>query len=211
VETGSVPVTLDGLRVEGDANTELFSDAVEEEARKPKLIAHLNTVARANLVLPLRRHDLSVDTGDLDTGVQASTVVSLDDVTAVDLAGTDTAIVRTLGTGETALGPSIRPAISTEEGVFLLKTEPEFLLGVNLHQTGSLVAIVVLVGGSIGVPGLAEHEDVVALTEGIGVESNRAEVYIGVVTGGLTGRGAVEVPLGELINGLDGLGESLGL
>jgi hypothetical protein len=31
VETGSVPVTLDGLGVEGDLDTKLFSDTVEEE------------------------------------------------------------------------------------------------------------------------------------------------------------------------------------
>lgn len=146
----------------------------------------LNAVARTDLVLPLGRHDLSVDTGDLDTGVQASTVVSLDDVTAVDLAGTNTTVVRTLGTGETTTGPSVRPAISAEEGVFLLQTEPPFFLGVDLHQTVGLVAVVVLVGGSIGVPGLTEDEDVVTTAEGIGEDSDGAQVDIGVVTGGLT-------------------------
>lgn len=38
----------------------------------------VNAGAGANLVLPLRGHDLGVDTGDVDTGVQAGTVVSLD-------------------------------------------------------------------------------------------------------------------------------------
>jgi hypothetical protein len=67
----------------------------------------IDTGAGADLILPLGRHDLSVDTGDVDTGVQTGTVVSLDDITAVDLAGTDTAVVRTLGTGETATGPAV--------------------------------------------------------------------------------------------------------
>lgn len=147
----------------------------------------LNAVARSDLVLPLRGHDLSVDTGDLDTGVQASTVVSLDDVTTVYLASTNTAVVRTLSTGETTLGPSVRPAVGTEEGVFLFQTEPPVFLGVGFHQTVGFVAVIELVGGTIRIPGFTEDEDVVATTEGIGEESNGAEVDIGVVTTGLAG------------------------
>jgi hypothetical protein len=135
--------------------------------------------------------------------------VGLDDVTAVDLAGTDTTVVRTLGTGETATGPAIRPPISTEESVLLLQTEPEALVSIGLHQTVGIVTVVILVGASIGVPGLTEDKDVVTLAEGVGVESDGAEVDIGVVTGGLGGGGTVEVPLGELVNTRHGLGQSL--
>lgn len=135
--------------------------------------------------------------------------MSLDDVTAVDLAGTDTTVVGALGTGETATGPAVRPPIGTEEGVLLLQTEPETLVGVGLHQTAGVMTVVVLVGASIGIPGLTEDKDVVTLAEGVGVESDGAEVDIGVVTGGLGGGGTVEVPLGELVNTRHGLGQSL--
>lgn len=178
VETSSVPFTLDGLGLKGNLDAEFLSDTVKEEAGQPKVVAHLNTSARADLVLPLRRHDLSVDTGDLDTSVETGTVVGLDDVTAVDLAGTDTTVVRALGTGETALGPSVGPAIGAKESVFLFQTEPEFLLGMRLHQAVAVVAVVELVGRAIGVPGLTENKDVVATAEGIGVESTRAKVDI---------------------------------
>ena len=110
---------------------------------------------------------------------------------------------------ETATGPAIWPAVSAEESVLLLKTEPELLLGVGLHQAGGIVAVVELVGAAIGVPGLAENEDVVTLAEGVGEDSDGAQVDIGVVTGGLAGGGTIEVPLGELLDGLDGLGEGL--
>jgi hypothetical protein len=160
----------------------------------------LDAVTRANLVFPLGRHDLSVDTGDLDTGVQTGTVVSLDDVTAVDLAGTDTTVVRALGTGETTLGPAVWPAIGAKKGVLLLQTEPELFLGVCLHQAVAVVTVVELVGAAIGVPGFAENEDVVTLTEGVGVDSNGAEVDIGVVTRGLAGGGTIKVPFRELFN-----------
>jgi hypothetical protein len=237
VQTGTVPVTLDGLGLEGDADTELLSDTVEDEAGHPEVVTHygrrsrlvggktsfaaetlvserrgkltVNAGAGADLVLPLGGHDLSVDTGDVDAGVQAGAVVSLDDVTAVDLAGTDTTVVRTLSTGETATGPAVGPAISAEKSVLLLETEPELLLGMGLHQAGGIVTVVELVGASIGIPGLAENEDVVTLAEGVGEDGDGAEVDIGVVTGGLASGGTVEVPLGELLNGGNGLGEGL--
>lgn len=40
VETGTVPVTLDGLGVERDLDTELFSDTVEEETGHPQVVTH---------------------------------------------------------------------------------------------------------------------------------------------------------------------------
>jgi hypothetical protein len=40
VQTGTVPVTLDGLGLEGDADTELLSDTVEDEAGHPEVVTH---------------------------------------------------------------------------------------------------------------------------------------------------------------------------
>lgn len=135
--------------------------------------------------------------------------MSLDNVTAVDLAGTNTTVVRPLGTRETATGPAVRPTIGVEEGVLLLQTEPELLLRVGLHQTSGFMAEVELVGSAIGIPGLAEDEDVVAEAEGVREDGGGAEVDIGVVAAGLAGGGAVEVPFGKFINGLDRLSEGL--
>jgi hypothetical protein len=71
------------------------------------------------------------------------------------------------------------------------------------------VAEVELVRGAIGVPGFAEDEDVVAETEGIRVDGARADVDVGVVTASLAGGGAIEVPLWEFVDGLDGTRECL--
>lgn len=111
--------------------------------------------------------------------------MGLDDVTAVDLTGTHTTVVGALGAGEATLGPAVGPAIVAEKGVLLFQTEPELLLGVGLHQPVGIMAVVELVGGSVGVPGLTEDEDVVTETEGIGEDGDGAQVDIGVVTGGL--------------------------
>jgi hypothetical protein len=123
VASGAVPVTLEGLGVERDGDAPLLSDADEEEAGEPEVVTHVATLAGTDLELPLRRHDLGVDTRDEDTGVKAGAVVSLDHVASEDLAGSDTTVVRTLGTGETSNGPSVRTTVVAEDGVLLLETE----------------------------------------------------------------------------------------
>lgn len=78
-----------------------------------------NALARTNLVFPLSGHDLGVGAGNLNTSVQAGPVVSLNNVTAHDLASAVTAVVRALGSWVTALGPAVWPAIGAKESVFL--------------------------------------------------------------------------------------------
>ncbi|KAI3479577.1 hypothetical protein L1887_58390 [Cichorium endivia] len=188
VAASTVPVTGDGLGVERDLDAPLLSHADEEVARKGEVVAHLDTLARADLELPLGRHDLGVDARDVDTGVEAGAVVGLDEVTGEDLAGTGTAVVGTLGAGETALGPA-RPG----------------------HDLVALVAVVRLVGGAVVVVALGENNDVVTATEGVGVVGGGAEVDIRVAAGGLVGGGAVKVPLLEVLERLDGAVKGGGL
>lgn len=73
------------------------------------------------------------------------------------------------------------------------------MVGVGLHDLGALMAEVVLVGGAIGVPALGQDNDVGRAAEGVGEDGARAEVDVGVVTGGLVGGGTVEVPDGEIL------------
>lgn len=111
--------------------------------------------------------------------------MSLDDITAVNLAGTDTTVVGALGSGETVLGPAIWPAVDVEEGVLLLETEPDVVLLVLAKNDGGVVAVVVLVRLTVGTVGLGHDEDVVAQPEGIRVEGHGPEVDVGVLTRGL--------------------------
>lgn len=71
------------------------------------------------------------------------------------------------------------------------------------------MSVVVLVGGTIGVPALGENDDVGGATEGIGEDGARAEVDIGVVAGGLVGGRAIKVPDGEVLGLVLLLRESL--
>jgi hypothetical protein len=159
----------------------------------------LNARTWTNLEFPLSGHDLGVGTGDLDASVQASLVVSLDDVSAENLASTNTTVVWALRTWETVDWPAIRLVAHIEEGVLLLETEPWLVDLVGLHELSTLMAVVELVWGSIGVPALSENQDVGGTTEWIGEDGNGTEVDIGVVAWGLASRAAVEVPLWEVI------------
>ena len=60
--------------------------------------------------------------------------MSLDNVTAIDAPGANTAVVWTLRARVAILGPAIWPAVSGQEGVLLLKTKPDFVAGIGFHQ-----------------------------------------------------------------------------
>jgi hypothetical protein len=62
------------------------------------------------------------------------------------------------------------------------------------------VTVVELVWGSIGIPALADDEDVGSTTEWVGVEGDGAEVDVRVVARGLVGRTAVKVPFGQVLD-----------
>jgi hypothetical protein len=162
------------------------------------------------LVFPLSGHDFGVGAGDLDASKQASLVVGLDNVTAVDLAGTNTAVVWTLGAREATPRPAEWPAFAVEKSVFLLETEPDLVLLVGLQHDFGVVAEIVGVGLAVRHPALAHDEDVVAQTHWVRVEGFGAEVDIRIVARSLAGGGTVKVPFWELLDFADLLRESLG-
>lgn len=88
VGTSTVPVSLERLGVERDLDAPLLSNADKEVTGHPEVVAHGDTLTGADLVFPLGRHHLGVDTRDVDTGVEACAVVSLNEITGEDLAGT---------------------------------------------------------------------------------------------------------------------------
>ena len=88
VAASTVPVARKGLGVEGNLNTPLFRDANEEVASYPEVVAHRDALTGADLEFPLGRHHFCVDTGDVDTRVEAGPVVRLDEITREDLART---------------------------------------------------------------------------------------------------------------------------
>lgn len=175
------------------------------------MITHLDTLTRADLELPLGRHDLGVDTGDLNTSVETGSVVGLDEITGVNLAGTDTTVVRSLGSGEPLLGPTVRVSIGVEQGVFLFETEPRFLVGNQVHRLLGEMTLVGGVRGTVVVVAFTQDQDVLATSEGVLEDGGRSKEDVGIVAGSLHGGGTVKVPFLEVGDRLGFLVQGHGL
>lgn len=154
----------------------------------------LDTNTWTNLELPLSWHNLSVGTGDLDIGVQAGLVVSINNVSAEDLSGTNTTVVWTLWTWETIYWPSVWAVSHVKKGVLLLKTKPWLVGSMCLHKLGSLMSVVELVWGSVIIPALGKNEDVWGAAHWVWVDANWADVDIGVVAWSLASGRTIKVP-----------------
>ncbi len=154
----------------------------------------LNALARPDLKFPLSRHDLCVDTRDLDSSIQTGLVMSLNDVSAVDLACSNAAVIRPLGSWESSYRPAIWPAVQTKESVFLLQPKPRLLRSIGVHQPRGLMTIIEFIRSSVMVPAFTHDEDVVALAEGIGIDGDGAKVDIGVAARSLAAGGTVKIP-----------------
>ena len=83
VGASAVPVTGDWLWIKCDDDAKLFSNAMQNVTTNPEMIASINAFTWADLEFPLGGHDLTVDTADLDSGVEASLVVSLYHIAAI--------------------------------------------------------------------------------------------------------------------------------
>jgi len=212
VTTGTVPVTLsEGLGVERRSDTPLLTDPQQQEPSHPQVITHGDSQTRSDLELPLSGHDLGVDSGDLDSSVQTSTVVGLDEVTSKDLSGSDTTVVRTLRSGEPTLGPTVRLTIGVEQGVLLLESEPRLVSLGQVHVLLGHVPVVVGSGSSIGEVTSTENEDVIPTPEGITEDRDGPQENIGIVSRSLLGGRTIKVPLLQLGDLGDLLAKSHGL
>jgi len=106
VASGAVPVTLDGLGVQGQDHSCDFCDTLQDVPGSPQLVGRCDTLRGADLELPLSGHHFSVDSADLDASVQAGLVMSVHNVTAPCLVGSGPAVVWALGAWVSSHGPS---------------------------------------------------------------------------------------------------------
>jgi len=146
----------------------------------------------------LSRHDLSVSSRDLDTGIQAGFIMGLNDIALDNLSSAYTTVILALGSRETTGGPAIRSVVRAEEGILLFQAKPRLVVGVGVHDLHAIVTEVVFVGSAIGIPALSKNNNVGRAAEGIGVDCAGTEVDIGVVTRGLVGGRTIKVPHGKI-------------
>jgi len=177
-----------------------------------ELITGVNSDAGSNLVFLLSRHDLSIGSGDLKSSVEAGTVHGIGDGTSERVLGTGGAVVGSLGAvGDTVLGPSEGSAlIKVEEGEFLLKAKPDFLVIVSVEGIG---------GNSTAVGGqrlssrsvsIAHDQNIVLSigpgSEGILEDPARSQDDLRIISRSLIGGGTIEVPSGKSIDSLGASG-----
>lgn len=187
VGSGSVPVSIKRLSGEGDYNSQFLSDPDEQETSEPHLITRIDTSRWSDLELPLGRHHFCVDTRDRDSTIETCFVVGLDQVTSQNLAGSDTTIVWSLRSWETASWPAVRSTLLIHEGILLLDSEPSLVNGVLFRQLCSLMSVIELVRSAIVLPAFCHDDDVVAASERVFPELDWTEEHIRVVTLGLPG------------------------
>merc|ERR1712071_498819 len=169
--SGTVPVAFDWFGVERHVDTEIFGHTVEDVTSYPQAVTHRDTQAWSNLEFPLRGHD---------SGVKTGLVVSLDDIATVDFVGSHTAVVGSLGSGESILGPSEGMEIVIEQRVLLFDAEPGLLVAGQLHGFQTLGTVIGVGGFLVVLVGVAQDQTVVAQVERIAVNGNWIEENVGI-------------------------------
>lgn len=121
----------------------------------------------------MRRHHLSIGPRDLHAGVEAGSIVGLDDFAADHLIGTDATVIGTLRTREAILRPAEWPAVEVQQGVLLLDAEPGILVLDGFHRLIRQVPLVRLRRRLVAIVGVAEHELVFTAAERIVINGHR--------------------------------------
>lgn len=141
------------------------------------MITLVNCKAWTNLEFPLAWHNFSIGSGDGDTSINATFVVSISNSSSEACVATNRAVVRTL-VGRVAIRwPSIWVSLefvlALQDGVLLLNTVPWLFIFVGIKDLLGEMSEVgvgwneILVGGVTPDVGLAKDHHVVAQSEWI--------------------------------------------
>ena len=190
----AVPVAVHRLRVERRRDAEVLGDAVEQPARHPQLVGDLERAQRADLELPLAGHDLGVDAGEREPGLEARVEVGLDDVAAEDLVGADAAVVGALRCREAAPRGS-RAGAPALKNVYSCSMPNSGSWSANFSATGASAARV-LVG--CGVMSVSSTSLITSTSSppriGSGHDEHGLEHAVGCLARRLVGARTVEAP-----------------
>src|SRR3974390_305874 len=140
-----------------------------------------------NLKFPLPGQDLGVNPIDHQACSQARSCVSFDDGSPEYIASANTTIVWTLRRGIAVVRKSEgQPPL--EQGVFLFKPDPRFLLAAariqGLSQPGSRVCLVRRV---VRIENLTQNEEIASTSKRIGDKIDRLKDQVGITSDGLVG------------------------
>ena len=207
VATGAIPVREE-LGGERDRHVEIFSNALENVTRHPKLVSHVDAKDGTDLILPLARHDLGICAGNSDASKETSTVVRISNDPTEAVVGADGAIVGTLRARVTVVRPAKRPCrelgLCANHCVLLLNTEPRLLLKtlvenfLGVYAEVSVGRLELLTSTILPFVSLSHDKDVVTLSEGITIEGDGPHDDLRVLSVSLEAGRTIVVPLGEV-------------
>lgn len=66
---------------------------MENVSGNPQIISNRDAKAGTDLIFPLRWHNFSIASTNLDTGIQASSVVSINEISSDDFVSSNAAVV----------------------------------------------------------------------------------------------------------------------
>ena len=121
-------------------------------------------------------------------------------ISAIHLVGSNSTVIRSLGSWETILWPTKWMLVMIKECVLLLYTKPRVLRLGLLHDLHTLLSVVGGHGLVKVVVGVTQDQQVVTAGEGTGIHLNRLEVDIRVGTISLITRAPIVVPHWQIIH-----------
>ena len=181
VASRTIPIREE-FGLEADGKVVSLANSTKQVSGHPEVISNLNTKAGSDLVLPLTRHDFSIGSGYLDTGVKTGFVVCISYISTKANITSNRAIEGTLVSGVTSTRPSVGSQLELvlllQESVLLLDTIPRFFGGTlveNFLGKRSKIGVVwdqIFESCILPHVALAKNENVVAASEWIGEESD---------------------------------------
>lgn len=82
VASRAIPISLDGFAVKVNVDSEFFSESEEDVSGQPQMVSSFDSLGNTNLEFPLSGSDLSVESRNLESGIQAASDVSFSDGSA---------------------------------------------------------------------------------------------------------------------------------
>lgn len=196
VAARSVPV-VEELGCKRNIDVVVLSNSLDQVAGDPQVVTDIDTLAWADLVFELTGHHFDVGARDGHSSIQASLVVGVSDCAAEAHVGSNRAVVGTLGTRVTIVGPAkgLLGELGRlgDECVLLLDTVPGLLVldGLVLPDLLGKVSEVSVGRDKLGTlvvlpsPALTHDDDVVTSTEGVSKHSDGLEDHLRLLGDGL--------------------------
>ena len=172
------------------------------------MVPNFDAKTWSDLVLPLAWHNFSIGSRNFDSCIKASLVVSISHVPSKTAVASNRAVIWSLVSWESMRRPSKRSCfelvLSRQNSVLLLDSIPRLFIGSSIENwlsEGSEVSVgrdEILVVGVLPCEGLAQHEDVVSLSERIREKCDWFDDYFRVFCCCLVARRPIKIPFRKL-------------